>query len=44
MQINGFIWQYGADVWDETKAPNGQAEGVVNSPERGQGASITTCG
>jgi multiple sugar transport system substrate-binding protein len=32
MQINGFIWQYGANIWDETKAPNGQAEGVVNSP------------
>lgn len=33
MQINGFIWQMGGDIWDETKAPNGQAEGVVNSPE-----------
>ncbi len=33
MQINGFIWQYGADTWDETKVPTGQAEGVVNSPE-----------
>ena len=32
MQINGFIWQMGGDIWDETKAPNGQAEGVVNSP------------
>jgi multiple sugar transport system substrate-binding protein len=31
MQINGFIWQYGADIWDETQIPNGQAEGVVNS-------------
>ncbi len=31
MQINGFIWQYGGDTWDETKAPTGQAEGVVNS-------------
>lgn len=31
MQINGFIWQYGADVWDETGVPNAQAEGVVNS-------------
>lgn len=32
MQINGFIWQYGADIWDETGIPNAQAEGVVNSP------------
>jgi multiple sugar transport system substrate-binding protein len=33
MQINGFIWQYGGNTWDETQAPTGQAEGVVNSPE-----------
>ncbi len=33
MQINGFIWQYGADIWDETKAPQGRAKGVVNSPK-----------
>ena len=32
MQINGFIWQAGGDIWDETKAPNSKAEGVVNSP------------
>ena len=32
MQINGFIWEMGGDIWDETKAPSGQAEGVVNSP------------
>ena len=31
MQINGFIWQYGGNTWDETQAPNGHAEGVVNS-------------
>ncbi len=31
MQVNGFLWQYGADIWDETNAPNAQAEGVVNS-------------
>lgn len=31
MQINGFIWQEGGDIWDETKAPKGQALGVVNS-------------
>ena len=33
MQVNGFIWQHGGDIWDETKAPKGKAEGVVNSPE-----------
>ncbi len=33
MQINAFIWQHGADIWDETKEPDGQALGVVNSPE-----------
>ena len=33
MQVNAFIWQNGADIWDETKAPQGQAEGVVNSPK-----------
>jgi multiple sugar transport system substrate-binding protein len=33
MQINGFIWQYGGNIWDETKIPSGHAEGVVNSPE-----------
>jgi multiple sugar transport system substrate-binding protein len=31
MQINGFIWQYGGNIWDETQAPKGQALGVVNS-------------
>ena len=33
MQINGFIWQNGGNVWDETQIPTGQVEGVVNSPE-----------
>jgi multiple sugar transport system substrate-binding protein len=33
MQVNGFIWQYGGNIWDETQAPKGRAEGVVNSPE-----------
>ena len=33
MQVNGFIWQHGGDIWDETKAPEGHAEGVVNSPK-----------
>ncbi len=37
MQINGFIWQYGGNTWDETQVPNGQAEGVVNSPEAVKG-------
>jgi multiple sugar transport system substrate-binding protein len=32
MQINGMIWQMGGNIWDETQAPKGQAEGVVNSP------------
>ena len=31
MEINAFIWQHGASIWDESKAPKGQAEGVVNS-------------
>jgi multiple sugar transport system substrate-binding protein len=31
MQINGFLWQEGGGIWDETQAPNAQAEGVVNS-------------
>ena len=31
MQINGFTWQYGASIWDETQIPEGQALGVVNS-------------
>ncbi|MEZ5593303.1 MAG: extracellular solute-binding protein [Gammaproteobacteria bacterium] len=31
MQINSFIWQHGGDIWDETKEPEGHAQGVVNS-------------
>ncbi len=31
MQINGFIWQHGGSIWDETQEPDGQALGVVNS-------------
>ena len=31
MQVNAFIWQHGGSIWDETKAPEAQAEGVVNS-------------
>lgn len=33
MQINGFIWQHGADIWDETREPEARAIDVVNSPE-----------
>jgi multiple sugar transport system substrate-binding protein len=33
MQVNAFIWQYGASIWDESQEPEGQAEGVVNSDE-----------
>jgi len=32
-QVDVFLWQHGADIWDETKAPTGHADGVVNSPE-----------
>ncbi|KQV23667.1 ABC transporter [Rhizobium sp. Root1203] len=32
MQVNAFVWQHGADIWDETKVPNEHAQGVVNSP------------
>ena len=31
MQVNAFVWQHGGDIWDETEAPEAQAEGVVNS-------------
>ena len=31
MQANAFIWQQGGDIWDESKMPDAQAEGVVNS-------------
>jgi multiple sugar transport system substrate-binding protein len=27
-----FVWQHGADIWDETKQPNAHAVGIVNSP------------
>jgi len=37
MQINGFVWQEGGNIWDETKMPTGHAEGVVNSPEAVKG-------
>ena len=32
-QVDVFLWQNGAGIWDESKAPKGHAEGVVNSPE-----------
>ncbi len=31
MQINGFFWQHGGDIWREDQQPDAQAEGVVNS-------------
>ena len=31
--VHAFMWQHGGSIWDETKAPTGHAEGVVNSPE-----------
>ena len=31
MAVNAFVWQQGGDIWDESKAPEAQAEGVVNS-------------
>ncbi len=31
--VHTFMWQHGGNIWDETKAPTGHAEGVVNSPE-----------
>jgi len=30
-QVNGFIWQHGGNIWDETQAPDGQAAGVVDA-------------
>ena len=30
-QIHTMIWQFGGNIWDETQAPKGHAEGVVNS-------------
>jgi multiple sugar transport system substrate-binding protein len=30
--VHQFLWQHGGDIWDETKAPNSHAVGVVNSP------------
>jgi multiple sugar transport system substrate-binding protein len=36
-QINTMIWQHGGNIWDETQAPTGQAEGVVNSAKSIEG-------
>jgi multiple sugar transport system substrate-binding protein len=35
--VHSFIWQHGGSIWDETQAPNGHAEGVVNSPKSIEG-------
>ena len=43
MQVNGFIWQNGGDIWDETKAPKAKAVGVVNSEASVKGLD-TICG
>ena len=48
MQINAFVWQQGGDIWDESKAPEAQAEGVVNSAapsarSRNTSATCNTC-
>ncbi len=37
MQINGFIWQHGGNIWDETGEPDAQAVGVVNSGNSAKG-------
>jgi len=37
MQIASMIWQNGGNIWDETKAPTGRAEGVVNSDKAVEG-------
>lgn len=31
MMANPFFWQWGGGIWDETKEPEAQAQGVVNS-------------
>ncbi|CTQ53438.1 Bacterial extracellular solute-binding protein [Roseibium album] len=36
-QINAFIWQNGASIWDESDQPNAQAVGVVNSDKAVEG-------
>ena len=35
--VHSFVWQHGGSIWDETKAPTGHAEGVVNSKESDRG-------
>jgi multiple sugar transport system substrate-binding protein len=35
--VHTFMWQHGGNIWDETQAPNGHAEGVVNSPKSVEG-------
>ena len=43
MQINGFIWQEGADIWDETKAPERPCRGTWSIPTPRSRPSITIC-
>ena len=31
--VHSFVWQHGGGIWDETKAPTGHAEGVVELRE-----------
>ena len=38
MQVNGFIWQYGGDIWDETKAPEGPGRRRRQLAGGGEGA------
>jgi len=33
MQEHAFVWQEGADIWEDTTAPHGHSEGVTNSPK-----------
>ena len=35
--VHTFMWQHGGNIWDETQAPTGHAEGVVNSPQSIEG-------
>ncbi len=37
MMANPFFWQWGGGIWDETKEPEAQAKGVVNSAANKKG-------
>ena len=39
--VHSFVWQHGGGIWDETKAPTGHAEGVVNSRSPSRAWSIS---